>query len=458
MNPKEIGLAIIGCGTIGRVRAALARDYPSIGWLGLCDTDRELGDKLKRPILPPTSPRRTSRELVARPEVTAAIVATDENAHAGADAGGGRARALSLHRKAARHRSRPQRAHPAGDRGAERGRGGRLHPAFPPPLHRGAAAYSRRADRRRHDRRDPRVHEPHGADRDAPPHERADRNLTPMVVSGTHTLDMSPVVGRRQDAGGGVCPLHGPRARRTRHQGCDASASSTMADGVHLEHEHQLGAAGGLARIGVRPGDRHRRHRRASSTSRTRTAMRCRLGAPAGRRVSAQGLRRRARRATSISSAATRQETWHDGQPLGPDARGDEDLVSTGSPWDMPTHHATAADGHRNLLLTMAMDLSARRGVPVKLPVRPEELLRAYDPASEPLDLGTFGPSDHQNPMLRPISPTPLHRLTETMATSLPRPGDRSARSDIAKRWRTVNVKMSARSRKSIFRRNGRFS
>jgi hypothetical protein len=39
------------------------------------------------------------------------------------------------------------------------------------------------------------------------------------------------------------------------------------------------------------------------------------------------------------------------------------------------TQHATAADGHRNLLLTMAMDLSARRGVPVSLPITPEELL-----------------------------------------------------------------------------------
>ena len=39
------------------------------------------------------------------------------------------------------------------------------------------------------------------------------------------------------------------------------------------------------------------------------------------------------------------------------------------------THHATAADGHRNLMLTMAMDLSARRGTSVELPVDPEELL-----------------------------------------------------------------------------------
>ena len=27
---KEIGLAIVGCGTIGRIRAMLARDYPTV--------------------------------------------------------------------------------------------------------------------------------------------------------------------------------------------------------------------------------------------------------------------------------------------------------------------------------------------------------------------------------------------------------------------------------------------
>jgi hypothetical protein len=32
---KEIGLAVIGCGTIGRIRARIARDYPGVGWLGL---------------------------------------------------------------------------------------------------------------------------------------------------------------------------------------------------------------------------------------------------------------------------------------------------------------------------------------------------------------------------------------------------------------------------------------
>jgi myo-inositol 2-dehydrogenase / D-chiro-inositol 1-dehydrogenase len=39
------------------------------------------------------------------------------------------------------------------------------------------------------------------------------------------------------------------------------------------------------------------------------------------------------------------------------------------------TPHATARDGHRNLILTMAMDRSARIGQPVRLPIDPEDLL-----------------------------------------------------------------------------------
>ena len=40
----------------------------------------------------------------------------------------------------------------------------------------------------------------------------------------------------------------------------------------------------------------------------------------------------------------------------------------------LETPHATAADGHRNLILTMAMDLSAARGEIVMLPVDINEL------------------------------------------------------------------------------------
>ena len=38
------------------------------------------------------------------------------------------------------------------------------------------------------------------------------------------------------------------------------------------------------------------------------------------------------------------------------------------------TPHATGAEGHRNLLLTMACDLSAKRKKAVSLPIDPEEL------------------------------------------------------------------------------------
>jgi hypothetical protein len=43
------------------------------------------------------------------------------------------------------------------------------------------------------------------------------------------------------------------------------------------------------------------------------------------------------------------------------------------------TPHATAADGHANLVHTMAMDLSARTGQPVALPISPDELVAGLD-------------------------------------------------------------------------------
>jgi myo-inositol 2-dehydrogenase / D-chiro-inositol 1-dehydrogenase len=57
---KEIGLAIVGCGTIGRIRAMIARDYPGVGWIGLCDVNQALG-KSSRPIAMRTSSPPTLR-------------------------------------------------------------------------------------------------------------------------------------------------------------------------------------------------------------------------------------------------------------------------------------------------------------------------------------------------------------------------------------------------------------
>tara|TARA_B100001250_G_scaffold263826_1_gene227378 strand:- start:199 stop:1332 length:1134 start_codon:yes stop_codon:yes gene_type:complete len=79
---KEIGLAVVGCGTIGRIRAIMARDYPGIGWIGLCDINKELGYKLQKDCNADFFTENYT-ELLKRPEVNAVIVATDENHHFG---------------------------------------------------------------------------------------------------------------------------------------------------------------------------------------------------------------------------------------------------------------------------------------------------------------------------------------------------------------------------------------
>jgi hypothetical protein len=47
--------------------------------------------------------------------------------------------------------------------------------------------------------------------------------------------------------------------------------------------------------------------------------------------------------------------------------------VSTG----LVTQHATAREGHNRLMLTKAIDLSARLKCPVKLPITPDDERRA---------------------------------------------------------------------------------
>ncbi|MFL2654146.1 MAG: Gfo/Idh/MocA family protein, partial [Alphaproteobacteria bacterium] len=77
---KELGLAVIGCGVVGRIRATLAKDFPGIGWIGLSDMNETVGKKLKDDI---NADFYTNdfRELITRPEVDAVIIATSTWAH-----------------------------------------------------------------------------------------------------------------------------------------------------------------------------------------------------------------------------------------------------------------------------------------------------------------------------------------------------------------------------------------
>ncbi|MGM0590609.1 MAG: Gfo/Idh/MocA family protein [Halobacteriota archaeon] len=80
-NREDIGLAIVGCGTVGRIRGMFAKEYPGVGWIGLCDMNEELGEELAEDTDADFF-TTDSKELMQRPEVNAAIIATDENHHA----------------------------------------------------------------------------------------------------------------------------------------------------------------------------------------------------------------------------------------------------------------------------------------------------------------------------------------------------------------------------------------
>jgi len=77
---KPIGLAIIGCGTMGKIRSGIAKNYPGIEWIGLCDINIELAKNLAHEI---SADFFTSNidELLARSEVNAVMILTDENNH-----------------------------------------------------------------------------------------------------------------------------------------------------------------------------------------------------------------------------------------------------------------------------------------------------------------------------------------------------------------------------------------
>src|SRR2546430_13619876 len=79
-NPRRIGLAIIGGGRVGLFRGEVAARHPQVDFIGLAelkaDRRKEVGEKIRADFV-----TQDYRELLARPEVTAAIVATDEHLH-----------------------------------------------------------------------------------------------------------------------------------------------------------------------------------------------------------------------------------------------------------------------------------------------------------------------------------------------------------------------------------------
>jgi predicted dehydrogenase len=79
-TPERIGLAIIGAGRVGLFRGEVAARHPQVDFLGIADVrpDRakHVAEKVDADFV-----TADYRELLARPEVTAAIIATDEHLH-----------------------------------------------------------------------------------------------------------------------------------------------------------------------------------------------------------------------------------------------------------------------------------------------------------------------------------------------------------------------------------------
>jgi len=79
-SPKQIGLAIVGAGRIGLIRGEIAAKNPTVGWIGIAETradrGKEVAERVGAEFL-----TTDFHELLNRPEVTAAVIATDEHLH-----------------------------------------------------------------------------------------------------------------------------------------------------------------------------------------------------------------------------------------------------------------------------------------------------------------------------------------------------------------------------------------
>lgn len=79
---KPIGLAIIGAGRVGLFRGAVAARHPSVQWIGIAERHDNRGMDVAGQI-GADFVTTDYQELLARPEVTAVIIATDKHLQVG---------------------------------------------------------------------------------------------------------------------------------------------------------------------------------------------------------------------------------------------------------------------------------------------------------------------------------------------------------------------------------------
>ncbi len=371
MTTDGIGLAVIGCGTVGRIRSKLAREHPAIAWLGLCDIHEATLETLREDTDADFA-TTDIEELLARPEVSAVIVATEENEHvapimAAVELG----RPMFIEKPLATDPvESAQVLRAIEDAGID-----------------AVLGYTQRFRRRfqvvKQKLRDGQVGEVTSVvtrafmNRMVPDatlrKTRETSNLTPMVVSGTHSLDMSmwlmepktPVEVYARSTNrtlGEMGTQDGTFAVFTMDDGAIWSmninwALPTVWPGAVYGLE--IGIVGTRGVIDIE--DTHRDVILASE-----------IPQPAG--YTSKGYQPDSGRYVDFLTSYPPGDL-SDGMLWGP--MREETMtwfhrLTTG----VRTPHASARDGHRNLLLTMAMDHSARIGEAVALPIAPEDLIR----------------------------------------------------------------------------------
>ncbi|NKB49006.1 MAG: gfo/Idh/MocA family oxidoreductase [Alphaproteobacteria bacterium] len=370
-DKKELGLAVVGCGVVGRMRATLAKDFPGIGWIGLSDMNEPVGHKLKEDIDADFF-TNDFRELIARPEVDAVIVATSTWAHmeptlAAVEQG----HMLFIEKPLATD----------AEQSAE------ILAAIEAAGIDAVVGYTQRFRRRflvvKERIQTGQIGEFNCAvvrafmNRMAPTGEvrlsQDRRHLTPMVVSGTHSLDMA--FWLMGDAGKPVSIYARSTENVMKELGTkDATFGVfTMENGSMFSmnicwalpkewpgavYGLEIGIVGTEGVIDIE--DTHRDVILATENAQ-------------GPAYNPDGLTIEVERNVDFLTSFPPGDI-HDGELWGP-------MREETNSWfnriynGKKTPHATAAEGHRNLVLTMAMDLSAKRGAEVKLPIDPAELM-----------------------------------------------------------------------------------
>jgi myo-inositol 2-dehydrogenase/D-chiro-inositol 1-dehydrogenase len=365
-----IGLAIIGSGTIGRIRAELARETRAVDWLGLCDVHEETAQKLGAD----TNADFVTTDLEAllsRPEVTAVIIATAENEHV-------EPIMLSVARGVPLFIEKPLATNPI--ESAE------VLSAIEANGIDAVMGYTQRFRRRfltvKQRLRDGQIGEVTSVvtrafmNRMVPIatlRKTEDRgNLTPMVVSGTHSLDMSmwllegknPVEVYARSVSNTLAELgtkDGTFGVFTMDDGTIFSMNINWAlptEWPGAVYGLEIGIVGTRGVIDIE--DTHRDVILASEIGQPAGYTSMGFQPPAPRHVDFIGSYPPGDLSDGMLWGPMREETltWYNRLTMG-----------------IKTPHATAAEGHRNLLLTMAMDKSAATGLPVKLPIEPSDLI-----------------------------------------------------------------------------------